>query len=95
MKKIRVQGAGMFKRLFHGAGRDFVELDALEVLRLALEKFGNMPGNGLALAIGVRCEIRHISLTGFVLEVADDIFLIGDNLVLWLEAELLVHTQRL
>ena len=49
----------------------------------------------LALAIGVRCEIRHISLTGFVLEVADDIFLIGDNLVLWLEAVFLVHTQRL
>ena len=48
--------------------------DALEVVVVALELFGNMPGDRLALAIGVRSEIDGLDTGGSVLNVFDDLF---------------------
>jgi hypothetical protein len=91
LAQFRWVGQGLFDRL----GRDLVELDALEVGVGPFDDFGHVPGDGLALAVGVRGQVYGIGRLGCGFEFADDLGLAGDDLILRREVVLLVHAEGL
>lgn len=54
----------MFQSFFHRAGSDFVELDAFDIFGLVADNLGDVPGDGLALAVGVGRQIDGVGFGG-------------------------------
>ena len=84
---------GVFKGGLHGAGRDFVELDALDILGFVLDDFGDVPGDGLTFTVRVRREEDSVGLGGGFLQVLHDLFLALDDLILRGEVAGFVHAD--
>ena len=75
--------AGLLHRREHGLLGDLVEADALE-LRLArsgLQGLLEVPGDGLALAVGVGREVDVVGRLRRLLQLVDRLFLAGQDLV--------------
>ena len=83
----------MLQRVLHGARGDFVELDALDVLRLVLDDLGDVPGDGFSLAVGVGRKIDGIGLGGRVLKIPDHLFLALDDFIVRGKVVGLVHAD--
>ncbi len=86
------QIARLIDRFLNRALRDLVEHDALHGLRVDdlafLEHLVNVPGNRLAFAIGVGCEIHGRSLLRRLHDLVDVLFVLLDELILHREAAL-------
>ncbi len=54
--EVQVNAAGMFHSGLNTAFCYFIERHAVLVFRIQPEDIGKMPGNGFALAVGVRCK---------------------------------------
>ena len=73
---------------------DFIEHDAAVFLRIEPQDIRQMPGNRLALAIRVTCEIDFIRILGIFFERLDEVALATDvdvfrlELVIYVDAEL-------
>ncbi len=91
--EIGVDGPGVLQGLMHRAGGDLVELNAADVLVLALDELGHVPANGLPLAIRVRGEVDAIGGLGGLAQPADDVLLALDDLVARFVAVLLVQAH--
>ena len=91
---MSVELARVRQGFFHRLGRDFVKLDAFDILGFVADKFRHMPGNGLSLAVGVGREIYGIGLGSGRTEFADHIFFIVYNLVVRRKIVGFVHTKR-
>ena len=50
----------LLERLLDGRLGDFVERDAAGLLVLEAERFLEMPGDGLAFAVGVGRQVDHV-----------------------------------
>jgi hypothetical protein len=63
-----------------GVGRDLVELDAVVGLAVERHRLEQVPGDGLALAVGVSGEVDGAGLPGGLLQPLDDVLLVlGDD----------------
>ena len=80
------------ERLFNGAGRDLVQLDALRVLQV--ENVRQVPGDRLPFPVGVRGQQDLGGPLGGRLQILDRRFLTGDRDVFRLEGMLDVDPER-
>ena len=81
VEEIGIDVVRMFQGVLHGAGRDFVELNALDVLRLVLDDLGDVPGNGFPFAVRVGSKVHGVGLGGRFLQIAHHLFLALDDFV--------------
>ena len=79
--------------LFDGVFRELMEEDPVKAPALFLEHVGRMPGNGLALAVGVGGEVDVLRVRGGPLELLEHLLLAGDGRVLGREAGLHVDAH--
>ena len=93
VEEVGVDVVRILKGGLHGARRDFVELDALDILGLILDDLGNVPGNGLTFAVRVRGEENGVRLGGGILKILHDLFLALDDLILGGEVAGLIHAD--
>ena len=91
LEQARIDGAGMFQSFFHRAGSDFVELDAFDIFGLVADNLGDVPGDGLALAVGVGRQIDGVGFGGGFTQGADDFFFTHDGFVTGREVAAFVH----
>ena len=87
---VVVDVARVFQRFQHGLARDLMELYAVY---LALEQLGDVPGDGLALAVRVGRQVNLIGVLDRVADRLDDLGLAFDHLVLRLEVVFDLHAQ--
>ncbi len=71
----------MLKGLSDGLLGDFIEYHALVAGRVTANRFFQVPGNGLSLAVEVGGEIDGIRIGGEFGQFIDDFFLAGQDLV--------------
>ena len=93
--KVLVEVARVVEPVLDALLGDLVELDALHLELRALELLGDVPGDRLALAIGVGGEQERVGLLGLGLELGQDLLLALDDLVGLLEALLDVDAHLL
>ena len=79
-------------RLLNGLLGDLVEQDAVDVLLVA-DALGDVPGDGLAFAIGVGRQVDVLFVFRGLLELVDDFALAVNDLVLRLEVVLDVDAE--
>jgi hypothetical protein len=94
VEEVLVQLTGVLQGLAHGPRGDLVELDAAYGLALVLDELGHVPGDGLALAVGVRREVDVVGLGRGAGQPLHDLFLAADDAVFGLEG-VLVHAKGL
>ena len=94
VKKMPVELARIGQRFLDGLGRNFVKLDAFDVLGLVADQFRHMPGNGLSLAVGVGGKVYGVGLGGRSAQFADNILFVVDNLIVRRKIIGLVHAKR-
>ena len=70
---IHINGPGMADRILHGLFGNFMEFDAALLRRINIQHIGQMPGNGLSLAVRVGCEINHVRALGFLADARQNI----------------------
>ena len=90
--KALVDVPGLGERALDGVLRDLVEHHAAHG-DLRLQHLAEVPGDGLALAILVRCEQELVGLGELLLEIGDDPFLVGVDDVERLEPVLNVDAE--
>ena len=91
--QMHIDGARLLDGgLDHRLG-DLVEGNALYLLYGDAESGGQVPGNGLALAIGVGCEEHLVRVLGFLLDLLDDIALSADIDIVGGEIVFNIHAQ--
>ena len=91
--QIHVDGSGLLDGgLDHGLG-DLVEGDALDLLHGDAQGVSQVPGDGLALAVGVGCQEDLARVLGLLLDLLDDIALTADVDVVGGEAVLNIHAE--
>ena len=93
VKQVGVKLTRVFNRLPHRAGGDFVELNPLYIVVFRPDKFGHMPGDRLALAVGVGRKIHGVGLGGGRFQPGHHFFLARNNFILRSEIVRLVHPQ--
>ena len=74
---IEIDGLGVRDGLTDRRRCDFVERNAHIVLRIHIEKLGEMPGNRFAFAIRVRCQKDVLALVRCLLQIFDDCRALG------------------
>ena len=94
-EQLFVDLAGVGQGLAHGPGRDFVELDAANGRVGVLEELGDVPGDGLSLAVGVRGQIDLAGVGGGLLELGNHLLFAWYDLIVGGEILILVHTEIL
>ena len=73
---VLVQGQGILDRCKHRVLRQVVEEHPVDLLALCPDLVGDVPGDGFALAVGVRGEVDRVGRPGGFLQFGDD-FLLG------------------
>jgi len=89
---IGVDITGLFKGLFDGVLRDLVEHHALD-RHLRLERFHQMPCDGLALTILISGEIKLIGFFQGGFQISHGLALVGSDDVVRLEPVIDVHAE--
>ena len=93
--KVLVYLARVFNRLCYSLFGYFVKRYTRFVVFGQSEYGRNMPRNGLALAVGVRCEIYAFRASRFLFKLCHDLFLVGHHFVSGREIVFHVHGKRL
>jgi len=91
---VAVQGQGVADRREHRVLRQVVEQHPVDRLPLRGDLLGDVPGDGLALAVGVRGEVDRVGRPGGLLELGDDLLLRLEDLVGGAEVVLDVDPER-
>ena len=87
----QVEDAGPVDRLPHRLGRDLVEEDPLDLALLARDRLRHVPGDRLALAVGIRRQVDRVRPLRRSPEVGEDLALPADGHVAG--HEVLVHVD--
>ncbi len=69
----------MFHALRDSGLGDLVERDPVLLVLIQAEQLCEMPGDGLSLAVGVRCEIHIVIFRDRILQLFDKLFLSLDD----------------
>ena len=93
--QVHVDVARLLHRLGDGVLRDLVEGHAARLAVRQVEQLAQVPGDGLALAVRVGGEIDAVGLVGGGAQLADDLVLALDGLVIGREIVVDVNAQRL
>ena len=70
---VHVDLARVGERLLHGRSRDLVERDAERAVVVELQLVLDVPGDRLALAVGVGRQVDAAGLGGFALQLGEDV----------------------
>ena len=93
--EVPVDVAGMLDRVEDGRFRDLVEDDPAGLRRVQAQRFGQVPGDGLSLAVLIGREPHGLGRGGEFLEVGHDLLLVGRNDIFGLEPMFHIHAQLL
>ena len=91
--QVQVDGARRFDCRLYGLVGDFVELDAAGVLFIDAQHIGQMPGDGLALAIRVSGQIDLGGRAGVFADAGQDFAAPANGDVFGLKAVFDIHAQ--
>ena len=83
----------MLQRVLDRLLGNFVELDAAGLGGVQIERMGQMPGNGLSLAVRVGCEIDAGCIFGFLFDAGQNVAPAADGDVFHFKIMVRVHTQ--
>ena len=78
---VVIQLTGVLERFLDGPLGNFVEHHAAILFRLAANGLLKVPGDGFPFPVQIRCQIDVVGVLGQALELADDLFLTGQDLV--------------
>src|SRR6184192_1204502 len=93
VEAVLVELAGLLERLEDRLLRDLVEQHAMDVLPPRAELLRDVPGDGLALAVGVRRQVDVLLVLGGFLDVLEHLRLALDDVVLGREVALEVDPE--
>src|SRR5207237_266549 len=93
LEAVLVERPRVLDRLEHGLLGDLVEEHAVDVLPSRPELLGDVPGDRLALAGGVRREVDVLLVLGGALDLLEDLRLALDDVVLGLEVAVEVDAE--
>ena len=85
----------MLQGLVDGAACDLMECDAVGPLRRDAHHLGDVPRDGLALAVGVGREVDRVRLPGQCPQLFDDLLLAVEDGILRTKAVFNVHAEIL
>ena len=91
--QILVNAAGVLDALGDHLFGDLIEGDPLGLLIIQLQQLLQMPGDGFALPVRVRCQVDGLGGLGFLLQFADQFLFITDGDILGLKAMLNIHAH--
>ena len=91
--QILIDGAGVLNGAGHHAAGDLIEGHPVHLVVGNAQKRLEMPGDGLALAIRVGCQIYLIALFRGCFQISNDVFLALDGLIDRREVVLQVHAH--
>src|SRR4029079_14498275 len=74
--QLHVDLARVVEGITNGVGRNLVELDALVAAGVQIHSLEEVPGDGLALAVGVSGEVDELGTLRRLLELLDDVLLV-------------------
>src|SRR5581483_10733880 len=93
LETVPVEPAGVPQGFEHRLLRDLVEQDSVHVLPLRTELLCDVPGDRLALAVGVGGEVHVLLVLGRLLDLVEDLRLALDHVVLGGEVVLDVDAE--
>ncbi len=77
---VKVQLPGMAESGKHGVFRQVVEKDTVDIL-LAVDLFGDMPGDGFTFTVGIGCEVNRVGRFRGLLQIRHDLLLAFQDLI--------------
>ena len=92
--QVLVDGTRMLDGFLHDAARDLVEGHAVGRIVRDGQQIFQVPGDGLAFAVRVRCEIDAVGVLCGLLQLRDDLFLALERIVFRLKVMLDIDAQR-
>ncbi len=92
--QVHVDFRRLLQRALHRGLGDLVKLDAAGILAFHVQRFFQMPCNGLSFAVRVGRKINAVGLLDGLLQRRQKVALSADRDVLWLESVLRIHAER-
>ena len=92
--QVLVDGTRMLDGFLHDTARDLVEGHAVGRIVRDGQQIFQVPGDGLAFAVRVRCEIDAVGVLCGLLQLRDDLFLALERIVFRLKVMLDIDAQR-